>query len=242
MIVVIIGPTDIILFEILYQYLFEHKNPPKPSIDIKFDLLACRYLSEHFKSIEMKKLIQFPAFRVELYQIKFYLILIMLTSSLSSCFQKFYSTNTVTETKTDTLKKLSDEKKVFIVHAPDAVFVMKHMTVNDETVSGDSVTLNPLYEKYLNPRVDSPNRIVSHQKDLVLNQVHIYTHGLVRENGKMSMGIEQIYRLDVYKMDKEATSKSTTISIVGISVVVGAIIAAVAIAASNMTFGGGLGN
>jgi hypothetical protein len=195
--------------------------------------LALFRLKKHFKSIEMKKLMHFPIGMFILSEYKFYLVLILLTGSLSSCFRKYYSTNTVTETKTDSLKKLNDEKKVFIVHAPDAVFEMKHITVTNETVSGDSVTLNPLYEHYLNPRVDSSNRIVTHKKDLVLNQVHIYTHGLTRENGKMSMGIEQIYRLDVYKFDKEASQQSTTISIVGLAALTGAIIGVAAIVANN---------
>jgi hypothetical protein len=183
----------------------------------------------------MKKLMHFARDIFVLREFKFYLILIVLTGSLSSCFQKYYSTNSVTETKADTLKKLSDEKKVFIVHAPDAVFEMKHMTVTNETVSGDSITLNPLYEYYLNPRVDSPNRIVTRKKDLVLNQVHIYTHGLTGENGKMSMGIEQIYRLDVYKFDKEASQQSTTMSIVGLAALTGAIIAVAVIAANSVS-------
>ncbi len=182
----------------------------------------------------MKKVIHFLTISALLRQTLMYLIWIVLISSLSGCFQKYYSTNTVTEIKTDTLKKLSDEKKVFIVHAPDAVFVMKHVTINNETVSGDSVALNPLYEKYLNPRVDSPNKIVSHQKELVLNQVHIYTHGLIRGNGKISMGIEQIYRLDVYKFDKEESKQSTTMSIVGLTVMVGAIIGVAAILSNNV--------
>ena len=164
--------------------------------------------------------------------------LFFLVISLSSCFQKYYNTNTTTKTDAGTLEKLKAENKMFIVHTQEGVFVLKNPMVNDEIISGCRDLLKPKYKKYLNPVADTANKVKPHERDMVLNEVHLYTNAAFLGNEKINIEIGQIYRMDVYGLDIVATKKSSTDGIVGITLGVGLIIGIIMVAASNIHIGG----
>ena len=161
-------------------------------------------------------------------------LMILLMFSLSSCFQKFYKTNTVATTDSATLNKLVAENKTFIVHSPDQVFTVKNATVSVDVFGGDKEALSPANEKNLNTSPTTPNHLKMKESAVVLNEVHIYTRSSFPPSGKVNLDINQIYRVDVYGFDKKATRESRTLGIVGITVGVGAVVGAVAIVASSM--------
>jgi hypothetical protein len=161
-------------------------------------------------------------------------VMLLLMFSLTSCFQKFYKTNTVATTDSATLHKLVDENKTFIVHTLEGPFAIRNATVSVDVFSGEKEALNPEYDKYLNPVANNPNRLNMRKSEAVLNEVHLYTKSSFPANGKVNLDINQIYRIDVYGFDKKATRDSRTVGIIGVTVGVGAIVGVVAIAANSM--------
>jgi hypothetical protein len=109
-----------------------------------------------------------------------------------------------------------------------------------DVFSGDKTALNPEYDKYLNPIPNDPNRLNMKKSGEVLNEVHLYTNNLFTGTGKINLGINQIYRVDVYQFDKKATRNSRTLGIIGITVGSGVVVAVLATAATS--FENGLSN
>ncbi len=171
-------------------------------------------------------------FLLQRFQIHALMLLMMF--SLTSCFQKFYKTNTVSTTDSATLHKLVDENKTFIVHSPYDVFTVKNATVSADVFGGDKEDLLPENEKHLNASTNDPNHLKMKESGVVLNEVHLYTRSSFPASGKVNLDINQIYRIDVYGFDKKATGDSRTLSIVGIGLGAGAIVGGVALIASSM--------
>jgi hypothetical protein len=170
-------------------------------------------------------------FLLQRFQIHALMILLML--SLSSCFQKFYKTNTVAATDSVTLNKLVAENKIFILHAADGAFTVLNPAVDADVFTGDKAPLNPAYDKYNDPKSDEPNHLNMKKSGVVLKEVHLYTNTSFAGTGKINLGINQIYRMDVYQFDKKATKDSRILSIVGLSVIPGVIIIGGVAAASS---------
>jgi len=170
-----------------------------------------------------------------LQRFQIYVLMFMLVFSLSSCFQKYYNTNTAAKTDPATLEKFRSENKLFIVHTPDGAFALKNITVNAEMISGDKAPLNSSYDKYLNPESEGANHLQMSKSDVVLNQVHLYTNSEFSGSGKVDLKITDIFRTDAYGFDKVATKKSSVGSVVGIVVTTGAVIGVAALAANSMS-------
>jgi hypothetical protein len=163
---------------------------------------------------------------------KRYFFFLLLTVSLSSCFQKFYKTNTAYSADAATLQKLVDEKKSFIVHSPQGVFAVKNVSVGAEDFTGEKISLNPDTKKYLNPSLDKNNHLEKKESGMVLNEVHLYTSIDLPAGDNLNLGINHIYRVDLYGLDKEATRDSRTLSIVGLGLGAGLVVAIIVGAAS----------
>jgi hypothetical protein len=164
-------------------------------------------------------------------------IMLLLMFSLTSCFQKFYKTNTVAKTDSQTLQKLVAEKKSFIVHNPDGAFAVKNITVDGDAFRGEKAALNPATEKYMNPSPTERNHLNMKQSKMVFNEVHLYTTNVFPAGGNVNVDINQIYRIDVYDFDKKATRESRALSIVGISLsAAGLIVGIVAASTPNLNY------
>jgi ABC-type antimicrobial peptide transport system permease subunit len=182
----------------------------------------------------MEKIINWLSDLITFRLSKYYFSLFLLIGSLSSCFQKFYKTNTVATTDSATLHKLVAENKTFILHTPEGPVAVKNAVVSSDSFSGDKDVLNPESDKYLNPVAYKPNRLNMKKSEVVLNEVHLYTKSSFPGNGKVNLDINQIYRIDVYGFDKKATRDSRMVSIFCITVGVGAVVVVVAIFANGM--------
>jgi hypothetical protein len=146
-----------------------------------------------------------------------YILLFVFLTSLTSCFQKFYGTNTVSKTDTSAIQQLIVQKKYFIIHSPDGIFMAKHPVIVNNNFVADLDSLKEPFEKYLNPKVAKPNHFGRKDNLIVLNQVHLFgDSSTITTNGKLNLSMNQIYRMDVYQIDKGAGRQSTVLGILGI--------------------------
>jgi hypothetical protein len=183
----------------------------------------------------MKKFTGFLREFFLLQRFQVYVLMFLLVFSLSSCFQKYYNTNTAVKTDPATLEKFRSENKLFIVHTPEGPFALKNVTVSGDMIYGDKAPLNSSYDKYLNPESEGSNHLQMSKSDVVLNQVHLYTNSEFSGSGKVDLKIADIFRTDAYGFDKNATKKSSVASVVGIVVTTGAVIGVSALAANSMS-------
>jgi hypothetical protein len=159
----------------------------------------------------------------------------VLVISQSGCFQHFYQTDTTTKVDTVMLNQLSVKKKYFIVHTPAEVFSLKNVIDSNGILSGDKDTLNPKYEKYLNPVVGESKRLKGNETEIVFTIVHIYTKENT-ENEHVGLAIDQIIKLEDYGVDKAADKNSKTLSIVGIVAVPVTLVALGFVVSNNLNF------
>lgn len=144
------------------------------------------------------------------------LMLTLIAVSLSSCFQQFYKTNTTSKIDAVSFEQLETQNKVFFVHTPEETFVLKDTKLDKDVLTGKKESLNPKYERYMNPIADAANRYPKSEKDIALSQVHVYTNNTFHGESNINLGMNQIFRMDVYNKDMAATRRSKVISIVGI--------------------------
>jgi len=157
-------------------------------------------------------------------------LLALITTSLSSCFQQYYKTNTTAKIFVSNFDQQHIQNKVIIVHTPGEAFVLKNVKNDSGSLTGDKETLNPKYDKYMNPDANAANRYPKKEKDIALSEVHVYTNSSFEGGQPVNLSMNQIYRLDIYDKDLAATRRARTLSIVGIAapVVGGAILVGIA--------------
>jgi hypothetical protein len=168
-------------------------------------------------------------------RISVFAILFLLCGGLSSCFQKFYQTNTVHVTDAATLDKLQSEHKLFIVHTPTIAFALKNVKVDSTTLSGTREMINPKFITYSNPTGETGNKMARRDKGQALNEVHFYTNSSFDSSSQVNLQISQIDRMDVYGQDKKSNRESTILSVVGITVGTAAIVGAVILVGNEMS-------
>ena len=183
----------------------------------------------------MKTILHFLKEYFLLQRFQIYVLMLLMVFSLSSCFQKYYNTNTASKADPVTLEKLQVEKKLFILHTPGGAFPLKDISVDRDMISGVKASPDSRMEKCLVSKTVGTHRFRMKEKDMVLNEVHLYTNMEFSEVEKVNLGINQIFRMDVYGFDKKATNESKVISIVGITVAVGAVVGAAAILNNEMS-------
>jgi hypothetical protein len=157
-------------------------------------------------------------------------ILALIATSLSSCFQQYYKTNTTAKIFVSNFDQQHIQNKVVIVHTPADAFMLKNAKLDNENLTGDKEPVNPKYDKYMNPDANAANRYPKKEKDIALSEVHVYTNSSFEGNEPVNISMNQIYRLDVYDKDLAATRGARALSIVGIAapIVGGAILVGIA--------------
>ena len=149
---------------------------------------------------------------------KFYFVLALFACSLSSCFKRYYQTNTTQTVDARTLEQLQAQKKLFIIHTPVSAFALKNVKVDSSTLSGIKDSLGAQYDPYLNPLSDKADPMARKDREMALYEVHIYTKTVFESNDPVNLNISQIDRMDVYGKDIDANRKSNMESIIGITV------------------------
>ncbi len=154
--------------------------------------------------------------------------LALITVSLSSCFQQFYKTNTTPKIDAVAFEKLQTQRKVFFVHTPGGVFMLKDSKIENDVLTGNKYSSSPKYERYMNPIANESNRYPKREKAIALSQVHVYTNNTFQDVLRINLAVNQIFRMDVYSKDIMATRKSRVISIAGIVLPVAIVVACAA--------------
>jgi hypothetical protein len=168
-----------------------------------------------------------------------YSILILLVISQSSCFKKYYQTNTTHKVDSAILGQLQVEQKNFIIQTPDTSFALKNVRVSGDNLSGEMALLNPKNYRLLNPQRETKNEMSRADKVLCVSEVHLYADSSFIRSGQAAIAINRITRMDVYSLDKKAilASRITGIVVITASVALGVVvIAAMASSMSNMSF------
>jgi len=140
-------------------------------------------------------------------------VLLMLAVLVSSCFLHYYRTNTMKQIDAQEIQELQEAKKSFILHSPSGVFVLDDFKIRNDVMGARLSLLPTIYDIYLNPRTDKPNKFHVADKDEVLAEVHLYTNHQLDSSEPFALNIHEIYRADIYTFDKSATNKSTVGSI-----------------------------
>ena len=162
-----------------------------------------------------------------------FVLIMFLTCCMGCYFQHYYKTNTVYKVSGQVLNQLKTANKYFIVHTPDSAFSLKNMSICGETLSGETVVLNPEYLKYLNPSMIKGNRFPGLEEDIVLSEVHIYTDRTFVGGTAISFTTNQINRMDIYDLDKSSSEGMKLISSVGLSLGITVIVGGSFIAAKE---------
>jgi hypothetical protein len=161
------------------------------------------------------------------------IIMALMVTCLSSCFQQYYKTNTTSKIEAVMFEQFQKQNKVFIVHTPEGPFLLREIKLDKDVLTGEKTPLNSNYERYLNPDTTGANRYPKKEKDIALSEVHIYTNSSFDGKTEVNLAMNQIFRLDVYDKDMKAIRGSRALSIVGICTPVIAVVALGAIAASE---------
>src|SRR5580692_446326 len=153
------------------------------------------------------------------------IIMALMVTCLSSCFQQYYKTNTTSKIEAVMFEQFQKQNKVFIVHTPEGPFLLREIKLDKDVLTGEKTPLNSNYERYLNPDTTGANRYPKKEKDIALSEVHIYTNSSFDGKTEVNLAMNQIFRLDVYDKDMKAIRGSRALSIVGICTPVIAVVA-----------------
>jgi hypothetical protein len=168
-----------------------------------------------------------------------YAILILLVTSQSSCFKKYYQTNTTHKVDSAALGQLQLEQKNFVIQTPDTSFALNNVRVSGDSLTGEMALLNPKNHRLLNPQQETQNEMSRADKVLCVSEVHLYTDSSFIRSGQAAIAINRITRMDVYSLDKKAirASRVTGVVVITASVALGVVvIAAMASSMSDMSF------
>jgi hypothetical protein len=139
-------------------------------------------------------------------------ILIFLLIIQSSCNRQYYQTNTSYKIDIDTIEKLIVEKKVFIIHTPSQVFLLKNVVTANKTILGEKFTLEPQYYEFVHPKFGKINA-APRAKDAINitnSQVHLYTNYSFYGIDDINLPMNQITRMDIYGVDLICTRNHKT--------------------------------
>ncbi len=158
--------------------------------------------------------------RVELLQL-FIITIFILTST--GCLPLFYRTNTTTVIGKDTISRLINQQKYFILHT-DSIKPEKGiqgLSLHGDTIKGILVDLPKDHTKNLqpNPKAEK-NRLGTKAKDrrIGLTEVHLYTSSENTIDSLLALPLSTIKRMDVYELNEQATRRNHTWNIVAITV------------------------
>src|SRR5262245_11070722 len=122
----------------------------------------------------MKKLLHFK-FSFDFFRnLKSGFILLFAILVSQGCFLHYYKTNTTHEIKADTLKKLANDEKYFILHDNKRTFALSHVSVSDSSIEANLDSILTAHEENLHPKSATHNRFPAVNEPFVLNEVHIY--------------------------------------------------------------------
>ena len=150
------------------------------------------------------------------------IILVLIITSQTSCFQHYFKTDTHTSVDEKMLMDQLSSNKTFIIHSNEKIMKAKSIQLNNSKISATLVPLAGNEIKYSGPNTTHANRYFPDDNPVLLNSVHLYTTARMDDSSHITILLSEITRMDLYKKDKGATNTSKAIGIVGIAAAVGA--------------------
>jgi hypothetical protein len=159
------------------------------------------------------------------------IIILMTVVILSGCFQHYFRTHTQTKADEATIQQLMSINKYFIIHLKNRVAGVENLTVSNDKIEANLISLPPEHLKYLDPETNRTNRVKLKDKTTTLLEVHLYTSTEIDAGqNHLSLPLSSFDRIDIYEFDKKATTANHVLSIVGIAAVVTSAVALIAFA------------
>src|SRR5256885_16327681 len=88
------------------------------------------------------------------------MIFLCLTSLFAGCFQQYFRANTRTKVDEATIQRLmSRMDKYFIIHFKNRIAGLENLTVSNNKLEGNLVSLPPEHSKYVHPQMNRTNRV-----------------------------------------------------------------------------------
>src|SRR6266487_1237368 len=159
------------------------------------------------------------------------IIILMTVVILSGCFQHYFRTHTQTKADEATIQQLMSINKYFIIHLKNRVAGVENLTVSNDKIEANLISLPPEHLKYLDPETNRTNRVKLKDKTTTLMEVHLYTSTQIDAGqNHLSLPLSSFDRIDIYEFDKKATTANHVLSIVGVTVVVASVVGLIAFA------------
>lgn len=194
--------------------------------EVRWPLLLNADKNINFKSRRMKIIRMIKELKTK----KNIIVLLVIITFFTGCFQHYYRTNTQKAPEVGIIDSLRNSNKYFIVHFPSNNMGIENLSVNGDKVEGNMVILPEIHNLHLDPLPDNPNKVKKKDKASTLLEVHLYTDSRPDHETRMSIPLSSINRIDVYTFDEKATRKNRIFSTVGIAISVALVIGFISLA------------
>lgn len=142
-------------------------------------------------------------------------ILFFLVLLLSGCFRYFYKVNQANGLSSESVQKMKDEDKYFILHDKTGSWRLGNPDIIDSNLVG---TLNILpSNRHTFNRTDAKNNIRYRKpsEKYIIDEVHIYSNFQVKLDSAAVIPLNTIDKIELYVPDKDATFASWVLAPIG---------------------------
>lgn len=161
---------------------------------------------------------------------------------LIACFNLFMGCNRyykpvkinapTVETKGNSLRKLNEENKYFIVRNGMQYYALSNLILDESnmTIKADITKVPPEHQLYIRNANTKYTYSKGKKQGVVLTEVHLYTKDSISVDttNQYTLSLADIEKIEVLNFDNQRTSKSFTWGIIGVTLGVGLVILAIA--------------
>ena len=112
---------------------------------------------------------------------------------------------------------------------------MHYMKVGNDSLDARLLVLADNHSDYLEPKYATHSRYKVKDKELVLNEVHLYTRDTFALNDRIHIPLKDFSRMNVYSNDKTKNTEIAVLSTIGVVVVSVSTLFLVAFAANGFS-------
>ena len=159
-------------------------------------------------------------------------IALSLTLLLAGCFQQYFRTNTQTKVDEATIQRLmSRMDKYFILHFKNRIAGLENLTISNDKLEGNLVSLPLEHSKYIHPQMKRANHVKGKDAKNTLMEVHLYAGTEINSDAShVSIPLSSFESMDIYEFDRKATTGNHILSWVGVIIGVSAAVGLIAFA------------
>ena len=166
-----------------------------------------------------------------------YWIMIVGSVCFAGCLPQYYKVNSVKKVEADSIQRLVNENKYFILHTDEEDFALSQVKVNNDHLNAKADTLPGGYSKFLKANYQKAHKYPAKNKELILNTVRLYTSDSVKYNEQISIAVKDFYQMDSYQFNQTKTTWTHVGTIGGLTLAAAALVFVIALIASGAHFG-----